>query len=297
MTTRTVLRQLLSAGEMFYAPGVYDGISAHLVQQAGFSAAYMTGAGTAASLTGMPDLGLTTLTEMAGQARRLASAIDIPLIADADTGYGNALHVYRTVREYERAGVAALHIEDQAFPKRCGHLAGKQVIPAGEFAAKIHAAVDARTDPELVIIARTDARAPLGFDAAIERANRYAEAGADVIFVEAPQTAEEIERIPKEVAAPVMFNLVAGGRTPRVDPGRLRGMGYAFVIVPGACMGAAAAAIRENLTRLMRSGEPAYDRELSPPELFSAVGLDFWARLRERYAALETVPGEVANSE
>jgi 2-methylisocitrate lyase-like PEP mutase family enzyme len=287
MTTRTVFRQLLGGREMFYAPGVYDGISAHLVQRAGFRAAYMTGAGTAASLIGKPDLGLTTLTEMAGHAARLAEAIEIPLIADADTGYGNALHVYRTVREYERAGVAALHIEDQVFPKRCGHLAGKEVIGAGDFAAKVRAAVDARTDPELVIIARTDARGPLGFDAAVDRANRYAEAGADVIFVEAPETVEEIERIPKEVAAPVMFNLVAGGRTPRVDPARLREMGYAFAIVPGACMGSAAVAIRDSLTSLIRSGAPGYDTELSPQELFSVVGLDFWSGLRERYASLE----------
>lgn len=287
MTARTVLRQLLAKGEMFYVPGVYDGLSAHLVENAGFKAAYMTGAGTAASLIGKPDLGLTTLTEMAGHVGRLASSIDIPLIADADTGYGNALHTYRTVEEYERAGVSALHIEDQVFPKRCGHLEGKQVVSTGEFVAKIHAAVDARTDPEMVIIARTDARGPKGFGEAIERANRYAEAGADVIFVEAPQTIDEIERIPKEVGAPTMFNLVSGGRTPHIEPGRLRELGYAFVIVPGACMDAAVLGIRESLAHLMKSGSLSYGDGMSPEKLFSVVGLDFWSQLREKYAQVE----------
>ncbi|MQA85267.1 MAG: carboxyvinyl-carboxyphosphonate phosphorylmutase [Streptosporangiales bacterium] len=288
MTARTVLRRMLAEGETFCAPGVYDGLSAHLVEKAGFKAAYMTGAGTAASLIGKPDLGLTTLTEMAGHVGRLASAIDIPLIADADTGYGNALHVYRTIKEYERAGAAALHLEDQVFPKRCGHLAGKQVIPAGEFVAKIHAAVDARTDSEMVLIARTDARAPLGFDEAIERANRYAEAGADVIFVEAPQTIEEIERIPKEVSAPTMFNLVGGGRTPPVDIGRLGELGYSFVIAPGICMDAAVVAIRESLGRLLDTGELPESRGMSPERLFSIVGLDFWTDLSDRYAGQDT---------
>jgi carboxyvinyl-carboxyphosphonate phosphorylmutase len=282
--SRGILRRLLADGDVFFAPGVYDGLSAHLAQRAGFKAAYMTGAGTAASLIGKPDLGLTTLTEMAGHAGRLASAIEIPLIADADTGYGNALHVYRTVREYERAGVAALHLEDQVFPKRCGHLEGKQVISTSEFVAKIRAAVDARTDPEMVIIARTDARAPCGFEEAIERANRYAEAGADVIFVEAPQTMDEIERVPREVAAPTMFNLVAGGKTPQIAPERLRELGYAFVIVPGVCMDAAVVAMRHSLDQLMHSnGLP----DMSPQQLFSVVGLDFWARLSDRYSAGE----------
>lgn len=287
MTTRKVLRRLIADEEMHFVPGVYDGLSAHLVEQSGFKAAYMTGAGTAASLIGKPDLGLTTLTEMAGHAARLASAIDIPLIADADTGYGNALHVYRTVKEYERAGVAALHLEDQVFPKRCGHLEGKQVVPKGEFVAKIRAAVDARADPELVIIARTDARAPLGFDEAIERANRYAEAGADVIFVEAPQTLEEIERIPKEVAAPTMFNLVAAGKTPQLEPARLRDLGYAFAIVPGISMNAAVVAIKESLDRLRSGGVPDASG-MSPHDLFSIVGLDFWMGLSDRYGAEES---------
>jgi 2-methylisocitrate lyase-like PEP mutase family enzyme len=284
---RRRFKSLLEAGELFYAPGVYDGISGHLVESAGFKAAYMTGAGTAASLIGKPDLGLTTLTEMAGAAGRLASSLTIPLIADADTGYGNALHTYRTVREYERAGVAALHLEDQVFPKRCGHLGGKQVVAAADHVAKIRAATDARTDPDLVIIARTDARAPLGFDEAIDRANQYLAAGADVAFVEAPQTLDEIERIPKEVEGPVLFNLVASGKTPAIDPDHLSGLGYAFAIVPGACMSVAAGAIRENLAKLMRDGAPDEDVEMSPEELFTIVGLDFWSQLRQRYAEVE----------
>lgn len=283
MTTRATLRRLLAGSETFYAPGVYDGLSACLAEKAGFSAAYMTGAGAAASVIGKPDLGLTTLTEMADHARRLTSALGIPLIADADTGFGNAMHVYRTVQEFERAGVAALQLEDQEFPKRCGHLEGMQVIDPGEYVAKFQAAIDARVDPDLVLIARTDARAPLGFDEAVRRANIYAEAGADVVFVEAPQTLEEIERIPKEVAAPTLFNLVTDGRTPRVSAERLREMGYAFVIVPGACMHPAAAAIRDSLAYLAERGELADGRGMAPTEFFDIVGLDFWGRIHDRY--------------
>lgn len=288
MSVRQQFKQLLSQDQMFYIPGVYDGISAHLVQDAGFKAAYMTGAGAAASVIGKPDLGLTTLTEMADHAHRITSAITIPLVADADTGYGNALHVHRTVTEYERAGVAALHIEDQTFPKRCGHLTGKEVVPIPEFIAKLNAATDARTDPDLTIIARTDARAPLGFDEAVKRANLYAEAGADVIFVEAPQTIEEVKRIPTEVHAPVMFNLVTNGRTPHIEPETLQGLGYSFAIVPGACMHVASNAIRANLATLARTGEPDSRNDMSPQELFSIVGLDFWTNLTERYAEVES---------
>ncbi len=192
MRTTTRLRRMLQAPGILVAPGAYDGFSARLIEAAGFSTVYMTGAGTAASHLGQPDLGLATMTEMAAHARHLAACVSLPLIADADTGYGNVLNVVRTVREYERAGVAGLHLEDQVAPKKCGHIAGKQVIPAREFADKIRAASEYRTDPDLVIIARTDARAVTGLDDAIERGNLYAEAGADVIFVEAPQSADEI---------------------------------------------------------------------------------------------------------
>ncbi|HEX2174231.1 MAG TPA: isocitrate lyase/PEP mutase family protein, partial [Dehalococcoidia bacterium] len=202
MRATTKLRQLLNEPGIVVAPGAYEGISARLIEAHGFRALYLTGAGTAATVLGQPDLGLTTLTEMAAHAAHVASAVSLPVIADADTGYGNALNVVRTVRDYERAGVAALHLEDQVFPKKCGHIAGKAVIPAKEFAQKIRAASEYRTDPDFVIIARTDARAVNGLDDAIERGNLYHEAGADVIFVEAPLSREEIERIAEEVRAP-----------------------------------------------------------------------------------------------
>ena len=192
------LRQLLRQDQMLVAPGAYDCITARTIAQAGFAAVYMTGAGTAATL-GYPDYGLVTMSEMADNAGRLASAVDVPVIADADTGYGNELNATRTVREYERRGVAGLHIEDQGFPKKCGHLDNKVIVPLDEYLAKVRAAVAARQNPDFVIIARTDSRAVLGFEEAISRANAALEAGADVAFVEAPQTLEEVAAVPRLV--------------------------------------------------------------------------------------------------
>ena len=214
MRPSTRLRHLLKEPGIIVAPGAYDGFSARLIEAAGFPCVYMTGAGTAASHLGQPDLGLATLTEMANHAGHLASCVSLPVIADADTGYGNVLNAVRTVREYERAGVAGLHMEDQVAPKKCGHIAGKQVISTQEFCDKIRAASEYRTDPDFVIIARTDARAVTSLDDAIDRGNRAAEAGADVIFVEAPQTEDEIQRIAREVKAPLLANMVPGGKTP-----------------------------------------------------------------------------------
>jgi len=244
----------------------------------------MTGAGVAMALTGLPDLGLTSMTEMAGQAARIATACPLPIVADADTGFGNALHVQRTVREYERAGLAALHLEDQTFPKRCGHLLDKSVIDAAEFADKIRAAVEARTDSGLVIIARTDARGPLGFDEAIRRANVYAAAGADMIFVEAPQTVEEIAAIPAAVGAPVMFNVVAGGRSPKVADEQLAEWGYAMAIKPGLLLGAV---VQTMIATLARHGAPTpMDGQLAGPAgLFGVVGLQDWLAVAERYGS------------
>jgi 2-methylisocitrate lyase-like PEP mutase family enzyme len=281
---RAALRRMLAEPEVLVLPGVFDALSASLVQRSGFRGAYMTGAGVSMALIGHPDLGFTTLTEMAGQARRITAVLDRPLVADADTGFGNALNVQRTVVEYERAGVAALHIEDQAFPKRCGHLEGKTVIAAGEFVEKVRAAVDARTDPELVIIARTDARAPLGYAEAIDRANRYAEAGADVIFVEAPQTIDEIARIPEDVGAPVMYNWVTGGRSPAVELEQLHEWGYAMAIVPGLLIGTV---VRAMIQALAKAGAPiAMSDDLrSPAALFDTVGLGEWLAAAERFAA------------
>jgi carboxyvinyl-carboxyphosphonate phosphorylmutase len=286
MRPTTRLRQLLRAPGLVVAPGAYDGISARLVEAAGFPAVYMTGAGTAASHLGQPDLGLATLTEMAAHAAHLAACVRLPLIADADTGYGNALNVVRTVREYERAGVAGLHLEDQVAPKRCGHLAGKQVVPTEEFVDKIRAAVDHRTDPDLVVIARTDARAVTGLDDAIERGNRYAEAGADVIFVEAPQSEDEIQRIAREVKAPLLANMVAGGRTPAVKPAELERLGFKIAIFPAVCMAAAIPAMTRALARLRDTGTdwPEEGPPLAPLDIFRAVGFDWWQAVERRYA-------------
>jgi 2-methylisocitrate lyase-like PEP mutase family enzyme len=283
VNARKALRQRLADGELVVAPGVFDGISAHLVARLGFAAGYLTGAGVAASGFGLPDIGLVTQTEMAERARMATRVLgDVPLIADADTGYGAELNVVRTVREYEAAGVAAIQLEDQAFPKKCGHLPDKELIPAADFAARLGAALDARTDPDLVLIARTDARGPLGLDAAIERANAYARAGADVIFVEAPQGVDEIERIAAEVEAPLLINLVLGGLTPIESAQRLQELGYAIAIHPSLPLGAAAFAMLTGLAELAGT-DPKALIPGSPAEFFNLVGLAEWAELGERH--------------
>ena len=207
MSRASKLRALLKQDGMIVAPGAYDCITARTIAQAGFSAVYMTGAGTAATL-GYPDYGLVTMSEMVDNAGRIADAVDVPVIADADTGYGNELNITRTVREYERRGVAGLHIEDQGFPKKCGHLDNKVIVPLDEYLAKIRAAVAARHNPDFLIIARTDSRAVLGLEEAIRRANAALAAGADMAFVEAPQTMEEVAAVPKLVKGPCLFNNV-----------------------------------------------------------------------------------------
>jgi 2-methylisocitrate lyase-like PEP mutase family enzyme len=275
------LRRLIADGGLITAPGVYDGLTAALVARTGFSAAYLTGAGVSVAGFGLPDIGLLTATEMAARADIATEALGgIPLIADADTGYGGPINVTRTVRAFEHAGVAAIQLEDQAFPKKCGHLPDKELISAAAFEHKLNAALDARADPDLVIIARTDARGPLGLDEAIDRANRYAEAGADVIFVEAPQSRAEIERIAGEVDAPLLINMVAGGLTPDTDPGTLAALGYRIAIHPGALLGAAVLAGLEALVRL---GGKLPDVAPGPQGLFELVGLSDWFALGERY--------------
>src|SRR6201996_5148479 len=274
------LRALLGTGELIVAPGVFDGISAHLVRRMGFKAAYLTGAGTAASGFGLPDIGLVTGSEMAERAAMMAESVgDLPLIADADTGYGAPINVVRTVRAYEKAGVAAIQLEDQTFPKRCGHLPDKEVISQAEFLAKLAAALDTRTDA--LIVARTDARAVLGLDAAIERANAYAQAGADVIFVEAPRTAAEVEQIAKEVDAPLLINLVPDGLTPDPGPERLQDLGYAIAIRPVDLFAAAAHAMIAALEQLGGTGLGQAGR--SPQALFKLVGLDDWQAIGDTF--------------
>ena len=285
MHQRKALRARITARELTVAPGVFDGLSASLVGRIGFDAAYLTGAGVAASGFGLPDIGLVTQTEMAERARMIVRALgDVPLIADADTGYGAALNVVRTVREYESAGVAAIQLEDQAFPKRCGHLPDKELIPADEFVRKLRAALDARVDPDLLVIARTDARAALGLDAAIDRANAYAEAGADVIFIEAPRSVEEIERISAEVPAPLLLNLVIGGLTPIESSKRLAELGYAIAIHPSLPLASAAWAMLTGLAELAGQ-DPQQWAPSKPADFFNLVGLAEWSAIGERYRA------------
>jgi 2,3-dimethylmalate lyase len=272
-SARTDLRERFEAGEMVLAPGCYDALGARLVEEAGFPAAYMTGFGSAASRLGRPDVGLMTLPEMVDNARRIAQAIDIPVIADADTGYGNSLNVIRTVHEYEAAGVSAIHLEDQVMPKKCGHMDGKQVVPAGEMAAKVSAAVAARHSPDFLIIARTDARAVEGLDAALHRARIYRDAGADVLFIEAPQSEAEIEAVARAFPdVPLLFNYAEGGKTPAVTHAFLRELGFKLVIFPLTVLLTATEAIRSALSRIKSDGTPI---ELVPSMLPFGDFLDF----------------------
>lgn len=275
----SALRALLCGPDLVRAPGAFDGISAQLVRQAGFSAVYFTGAGAAASGFGLPDIGLVTATEMVDRLAVVVEASDLPVIADADTGYGNAMHVIRTVRHYEQAGAAAIQLEDQAFPKRCGHLTDKELIDADDFVRVLNAAQDARRH-DTVIIARTDARGPEGLDEALKRAHRYAAAGADLIFVEAPESTAEIERIAAEIDAPLVFNVVPGGRTPPIDDADLQRLGYHLAIYPAATLLPATAAMAHALTRL---GGREVPEPTGPRGLFELVGLDEWTGLADRY--------------
>jgi 2-methylisocitrate lyase-like PEP mutase family enzyme len=280
------LRALLAAGTPVLAPGAYDALSARLVEQAGFDCAYMTGFGTTASLLGRPDVGLLGGAEMAGNVRRLVQAIDVPLIADADTGYGNAINVLRTVQDYEQAGVAGLHIEDQILPKRCGHMDGKLVVPMADMVGKIHAAVEARRDPDLVIIARTDARAVEGLEAALARARAYREAGADMLFVEALQSVDEIEVVARELAGEqLVFNWAEGGKTPPLPHERLAELGFALVLMPITTLLAATRAMQSALAEIRLAGTPmpVLDRLPAFDEFLDLIGLPEVRELELRY--------------
>ena len=253
MSRASTLRALLQRGRMVVAPGAIDGITGNAIERAGFAAAYMTGAGTAMTL-GYPDYGLITMSEMVANAQRIVESTTIPLISDADTGYGNELNVFRTVREFERVGVAAIHIEDQVFPKRCGHLDNKEVTSREDYLAKIRAAADARRSKEFMIIARTDSRAVLGLDEAIARARLALDAGADMVFVEAAQTLEEVAAIPRLVGGPCLLNLVRNGKTPDVPLADAEAMGYAVAILPGLLLGGIIAVCDELLAEVQASG-------------------------------------------
>jgi 2,3-dimethylmalate lyase len=285
------LRELLNSGQTVVAPGAFDPLAARLVEEAGFAAVYMTGFGTSAALLGRPDVGLLTMTEMADSAGRIAACVDIPLIADADTGYGNPLNVIRTVGAYEAAGVAGLHIEDQVAPKKCGHMEGKQVIGADEMAQKVRAAVDARTDPDFVIIARTDARAVEGLDSALDRARRYRDAGADVLFIEALVSEAEIEAAAAAFPdVPLLFNWAEGGKTPPVSLGRLTELGYRIVIFPIGTLLAATAAMRRILQEIAAAGTPASLLGELPTfgEFTDFIGLPEVRGIEQRYISRES---------
>jgi carboxyvinyl-carboxyphosphonate phosphorylmutase len=282
------LRELLDSGETVIAPGAFDPLAARLVEEAGFPAVYMTGFGTSAALLGRPDVGLLTMTEMADNAARIAACVDIPVIADADTGYGNPLNVIRTVGVYEAAGAAAIHIEDQVAPKKCGHMEGKLVIGAEEMAQKVRAAVDARTDPDFAIIARTDARAVEGLDSALERGRRYRDAGADALFIEALVSEAEIEAAARAFpGVPLLFNWAEGGKTPPVALGRLTELGYRIVIFPIATLLAATAAMRAVLGEIAAAGTPAAALAGLPAfsEFTDFIGLPEVREIEQRYIA------------
>ncbi|MBT2322234.1 isocitrate lyase/PEP mutase family protein [Variovorax paradoxus] len=288
MTTPS-LREQLAAPGMVIAPGAYDGIGARLIEQAGFSAVYMTGAGTSAA-RGYPDFGLLDMGEMVANAAAMARAINVPLIADADTGYGNELNVTRTVREYELRGVAAIHIEDQVAPKRCGHLDGKEVVSRDEFVSKIRAAVEARRTKEFLIIARTDSRAMMGMDEAIWRGNAALEAGADMVFVEATQTLEEVAAVPKNVRGPCLLNVVPGGRTPIFDLREAEAMGYKLAILPGLMLVAAIQAGDAALAQL-KATHKAPEVTQNVAQTFRRFGADEWDALRTRFNAGAAMDG------
>lgn len=253
----SLLRDLISRRDILVAPGASDAVVARLVANAGFNTIYATGAGIANAQFGLPDIGLITLTEMVEQVRRIVNAVNVPVIADADTGYGNPLNVMRAVQEYEHAGVAAIQIEDQVTPKKCGHFEGKQLIDADEMVQKIRAAVEARQNPDLVLIARTDALATHGYAEAVRRACFYAASGADVIFVEAPRERDQIAQLPKDVSAPLLFNMTEGAQTPLFSAKELQAMGYKIVIYPNALLRIAMRATQDAAAILKRDGSSA----------------------------------------
>ncbi|HYT57135.1 MAG TPA: oxaloacetate decarboxylase [Verrucomicrobiae bacterium] len=290
MNSRQTLRRLLKRDKLLVAPGCFDGLSARLVEEAGFEAVYLSGGAVARSM-GIPDIGLVTLSESIDRAAQVVATVRIPIIADADTGYGNAVNLVRTVREFERAGVAAIHIEDQITPKRCGHLDGKEVIPMAEMEKKLQAALATRTDPDFCIIARTDARGVNGFDDAIKRGRAFAKLGVDAIFVEAPQSEEELAEIPRRISdVPILVNVFKGGKTPMLPMQRLQEMGYRIAIYPSETQRAAIHAMRKTLDTLKREGttESIDDSLTTFKERDRVVGLDDWQKIEKAYLAVDS---------
>ena len=285
---RADLWNSISKRRLLIAPGVYDGLSARVAEGAGFSVVYVSG-GAVARSTGVPDVGLMTMSEVLDRTRQIVDAVDCPVIADADTGYGGSLNVRRTVREFERSGVAGIHLEDQAMPKRCGHYEDKTLVEPGVMEARIQAALDARVDPRFIIIARTDARAVEGLEAALARSRRYAEAGADMLFVEAPQSEHEIETIAEALDTPLVINMFQGGKTPLLPASRLQELGYSLMLVPSDLQRAAIHGMKRAAETLLGEGSTASfaDHMVSFAERERLVGLGGYVELDDRYAELE----------
>lgn len=285
MSTAARLRALISQEGLLIAPGAPNALTAVLVEEAGFPVVYVSGAGVANTQLGVADVGLVSPRELVDQVRYVTAAVEVPVIADADTGFGNALNVARTVQELERAGAAGLHIEDQVTPKRCGHFEGKQIVSKAEMANKVRAAVEARRDEDFVIIARTDARAVTGLEDAIDRALAYREAGADMIFVEAPRTAEELEAVAREVPSPLVANMVEDGKTPLQPAEALERMGYRLVLYANLAMRAAVFAMQQALSHLAEHGDSTgvRDRIITMEERNRITNLAHYRKMEDRY--------------
>jgi 2-methylisocitrate lyase-like PEP mutase family enzyme len=285
MNARRALRERLARDEIVIVPGAFDALSARVIQRAGFESLYVTGAGFTNSSFGVPDLAFIGLSDLVTHVARIGSVVDVPMIVDADTGYGGVLNVRRTIRELERAGAAAIQLEDQIFPKRCGHFNGTTVISQEEMVQKVRAAHDARTDPDLLLIIRTDARAGEGFNRAVERANAYVEAGADAIFVEAPQTLEELAELPRVVDAPRLVNMVEGGRTPLCDGEQLQALGFKIALFANTALRAATKAVWDSMHALRERGGTAHilDDLISWTERQELVGLPDMEALEDHY--------------
>lgn len=284
-TTR--LRDIIARPRLTLFPSMYDCISARIMEEAGFELLSLSGASLAGSLHGLPDLGFLSFDDMLDAGRRIAGCVRAPIVVDGDTGYGNALNIVRAVREFERAGIAGVHFEDQVFPKRCGHLAGKQVIPAEEFVDKIRAAADARSDRDFVIIARTDAIAVHGVRDAIDRGNRCAAAGADVVFVEAPTTVDEIQMIARGIEAPLLFNMATGGKSPSMSVRQLETLGFKLAVAPLLSIGPAVDGMRTAARVARETGSDAHVAAtgFSPAAFFELFDIAEWRRIEARYAA------------
>lgn len=288
MKSTTKLRKLFEQKKTIVAPGAHDVLTARIIEQTGFDAVYMTGYGTSASRLGKPDVGLLTMSEMVEQARNMAEAVDIPVVADGDTGYGNAINVMRTVREYEKAGVACIQLEDQVMPKKCGHMLGREVIPAEEMVQKIKAAIEARQDPDFMIMARTDARTKYGLKEALRRAKLYKEAGADIIFVESPENEEEMITINRELGdALTLANMLEKGRTPLLNVKTLEEIGFNLVIFCVSSTYVTARAVKELMEHLKEKGttkDLIADKMIPFEEFNNLIGLPEIRKIEEKYA-------------